>query len=142
MTLAETASGPQSEEALQAHFEATIARNDRIEALADLPLTAIVRRPDGVEAARLLVPPAGDGGHVLDWTIPATAPRGGWSIDLKVDTTAPPLATLRVLVEDFRPERLDVVPGVPAAPLRTDAPLPLALTARWLYGAPGADPVA
>lgn len=116
-----------------------LARDDRFAPLPDLPLTAIISRPDGVELTRMLVPAAGDGGHVLDWTIPATAPRGGWTIDLKVDVEAPALATMRVLVEDFRPERLDLTPEVPAAPLATDAPLAVGLTARWLYGAPGAE---
>ncbi|WP_162784719.1 alpha-2-macroglobulin family protein [Paracoccus suum] len=118
-----------------------LARDSSVAALSDLPMTAILTRPDGVEAQRQLVPFAGDGGYVFDWPIPASAPRGSWRIDLKVDTQsdAPPLATLRVLVEDFRPERIDLTPVLTAAPLPTDRPLDVALTARWLYGAPGAE---
>ncbi|ARJ69297.1 alpha-2-macroglobulin family protein [Paracoccus contaminans] len=116
-----------------------LARDDRVHALDGLPLTAVISRPDGVEALRQLVPAAGDGGHVLDWPIPATAPRGTWRIDLRVEKDGPDLATLRVLVEDFRPERIDLALDLPPAPLPAGAPLTAGLAARWLYGAPGAD---
>ena len=116
-----------------------LARDDKVAALPDMPLTAVILRPDGVEATRFLVPAAGDGGYVLDWTIPDTAPRGSWRIDLKVEADGPALTSLRVLVEDFRPERLDMTLALPPAPLRTDAPLNLAADVRWLYGAPGAE---
>lgn len=114
-----------------------LARDNDARALSGLPLTAVLIRPDGVEQARLMPPEAGAGGHVLDFELPGTAPRGSWRIDLRVEADGPPLATARVLVEDFRPERLDFSLTLPDGPIPADAGvLPVAFDARWLYGAP------
>lgn len=115
-----------------------LARDAGARALPGLPLTAVVFRPDGVEAARVMPPEAGDGGFVLDWTIPGTAPRGSWRIDLRLEEDGPPLASLRFLVEDFRPERIDLALDLPPGPLAATAAVEAGLAARWLYGAPGA----
>ncbi|WP_420029515.1 alpha-2-macroglobulin family protein, partial [Rhodovulum visakhapatnamense] len=116
-----------------------LARDDRAEAIADLPLTAILTRPDGLEHARQLSPGGIAGGHVFDLDIAGTAPRGTWTLDLYADPEAPALASSKILVEDFLPERIDFDLGLPEAPIDPAAPPLLSVEARYLFGAPGAD---
>ena len=116
-----------------------LARDGRAQALDGLPVQARVIRPDGVEHARLTPQPAGAGGHVLDFPIPASAPRGAWRIDLRVEEEGPALASSRLLVEDFRPERIDFDLTLPEGALPAGQPVQAAFNARWLFGAPAAD---
>ncbi|WP_374300499.1 alpha-2-macroglobulin family protein [Paracoccus sp. (in: a-proteobacteria)] len=115
-----------------------LARDGRARALDGLPVQARVIRPDGVEHARLAPRPAGAGGHILDVAIPANAPRGAWRIDLRVEEDGPPLASARMLVEDFRPERIDFDLVLPDGVLPADRPVEAGFDARWLFGAPAA----
>ncbi|MFT4014791.1 MAG: alpha-2-macroglobulin family protein [Paracoccus sp. (in: a-proteobacteria)] len=116
-----------------------LARDGNARALQNLPLTAVILRPDGVEAARLAPAPAQAGGGTLSWTIPGTAPRGTWRLELRAEADGPALATQRLLVEDFLPERIDFTPSLPQGPARAGGTLDLSLSARWLFGAPAAN---
>ncbi|MFD1796364.1 alpha-2-macroglobulin [Paracoccus aurantiacus] len=119
---------------------ATIVTRDGLAAAIDgLPLTATIFRPDGAEYARLMPEAAGDGGYVLNFPIPATAPRGSWRIDLVVETDGPALASANMLVEDFLPERIDFTLDLPDSPLPPTAEITTEISARWLFGAPAAD---
>ncbi len=116
-----------------------LARDSDARAIGDLPVTAILTRPDGVEYARAVSPGGVQGGHVFDLDLAASVPRGTWALGLHTDPDAPPLASTRFLVEDFLPERIDFDLGLPDGPLRpTDRPL-LSLSARYLFGAPAGD---
>ncbi len=116
-----------------------LLRGPKAEALEGIPLTAILRRPDGIEYMRRVS--AGDlaGGHVFALPIGPTAQRGGWRLGIHADTDAPALATARFLVEDFIPERIDFSLSLPEGPLDPGAAPPLTLEARYLFGAPAAD---
>lgn len=115
-----------------------LARDDVAKAVTGLPLTAILKRPDGVEYSRHLSAEGDAGGHVFALPVGSSAPRGSWSLDIKADPDAPPLASRTVLVEDFLPERIDFDLALPDGPIRPgDAP-PLTIEARYLFGAPGA----
>ena len=115
-----------------------LARDGEAAAIEGLPLTAVLKRPDGVEYSRTLVGDAGAGGHVADLALAGSAPRGVWRLELVADRDAAPLAAQTFLVEDFLPERIDVSASLPEAPIRLgDAP-ELSVAANWLFGAPGA----
>ncbi len=116
-----------------------LARDPLVAAITGLPLTAILRRPDGVEYSRALVQDAGAGGYVFDLPIAGSAPRGTWTLDVVADEEAGALASQTFLVEDFLPERIDFDLTLADAPIRLgDAP-DLTIDARYLFGAPGAD---
>ena len=116
-----------------------LARDGTATAIEGLPVTAILTRPDGVEYARMTSTSDTAGGHVFAMPLGQTVPRGSWRIDIKADLDAPALATRKVLVEDFMPERIDVALDLPEGPL-TVANLPmLDVQADYLFGAPGAD---
>ncbi|MDO5705705.1 MAG: alpha-2-macroglobulin family protein [Paracoccus sp. (in: a-proteobacteria)] len=116
-----------------------LTRDGQAAAIDGLPLTAAVVRPDGTEQARLMPAPAGEGGFTLDVPIPATAPRGAWRIDLRVEQDGPALASARMLVEDFLPERIAFDLSLPDTPLPPAGDLRAHIDARWLFGAPAAD---
>jgi len=116
-----------------------LARDGVARGIDGLPVTAILTRPDGVEYARMTSTRDAAGGHVFAMPLGQTVPRGSWRIDIKADLDAPALATTKVLVEDFLPERIDVTLDLPEGPLAVaDLPL-LDVQADYLFGAPGAD---
>lgn len=116
-----------------------LARDSRVQALDGVPLTAILYRPDGVEAARQMPTQTGAGGYVLAFPIADTAPRGTWRIDIRAEADGPALASVRALVEDFMPERIGFSPALPEGPYLAGDDIAIALDARWLFGAPAAE---
>ncbi len=116
-----------------------LARDGRAEALADLPLTVIVRRPDGVEFLRRTAGDEGAGGRTFAFDLPAGAMRGSWSAGIHTDPEAAALATTGFLVEDFLPERIDFDFDPGEAPLEAGGMRDVTITAEWLYGAPAAN---
>ena len=115
-----------------------LARDPKAEAIAGIPLTAVLKRPDGVEYARQLITDAG-GGYVFDLPIASTAPRGQWRLEVLAEADAPTLAATTFLVEDFLPERIDFALTLPDTPLRPGEATDLTVDAKYLFGAPGAD---
>ena len=116
-----------------------LTRDADARAIIGLPLTAVLRRPDGVEYSRQLIEDRGAGGHVFALPIGTSAPRGPWTLEIMADAKGDTLASQTVLVEDFLPERIDFTLSLPDTPLSlTDTPQ-LTLDAAYLFGAPGAD---
>ncbi len=120
-------------------YATALTRNAEAKALADLPVTAILKRPDGVEYSRQLSQNARAGGHVFALPLGGDVPRGAWRVDIHSDVDKPALASQTVLVEDFLPERIDFTLELPEAPLRLTDAQPLTVQADYLFGAPGAD---
>ena len=114
-----------------------LARDGKVRAV-DAPLVTILRRPDGVEHARRVTQGMA-GGHVASFDLGPSAPRGTWRLAVHLDPDAPALATRPLLVEDFVPERIDVVPELSEAPIVPAAPPLLTVQVDYLFGAPGAD---
>ncbi|MCI5097008.1 MAG: alpha-2-macroglobulin family protein [Rhodobacteraceae bacterium] len=115
-----------------------LARDAEAKAIDGLPLTAILTRPDGVEYARHLSTNGKAGGHVFALGVGGTAPRGTWRIDIKSDPEGPALASQKLLVEDFLPERIDFDQTLTQTALKPGQRVGLSLNARYLFGAPGA----
>jgi len=118
-------------------YATALARDSGAAAIEGLPLTVVVKRPDGVEHARQVVNDWG-GGYVISQPILASAPRGVWRMEVLADADAAPLASSTFLVEDFLPERIDFDVALPEG-LRLGEVADAAVTARYLFGAPGAD---
>ena len=118
-------------------FATALARDSGAAAIEGLPLTVVVKRPDGVEHARQVVNDWG-GGYVISQPILASAPRGVWRMEVLADADAPPLTATTFLVEDFLPERIDFDVDLPEG-LRPGEVAEMGVTARYLFGAPGAD---
>ncbi len=116
-----------------------LARDSEMKAIEALPLTAVLKRPDGVEYSRAVVADGGAGGHVFALPVADSAPRGQWKIEMFADVDAPALASKTILVEDFLPERIDFTLTLSDAPIRLGDIPDLSVNARYLFGAPAAD---
>ncbi|WP_319782804.1 alpha-2-macroglobulin family protein [Oceanisphaera sp. IT1-181] len=120
-------------------YATALSRDANAAAIAGLPLTAIVKRPDGVEYSRVVAADAGAGGHVFVLPIAGSAPRGVWRLEVKADLDAPALTAKTFLVEDFLPERIDFSLNLPDSPIRLGDTPALTLDAKYLFGALGSD---
>ncbi|WP_224816703.1 alpha-2-macroglobulin family protein [Hasllibacter sp. MH4015] len=116
-----------------------LARDPGALAIADLPLTAILTRADGVEYTRQVLSDVGAGGYVLSLELGQDVPRGTWRLAIHADPNAAPLAQSRLLVEDFLPERLDLVIDLPSDTFAEGASPITDFHARYLFGAPASD---
>lgn len=117
-----------------------LARDGSAEAIAGLGLTAILTRPDGVEYSRITLDDQGAGGRVFAMPLSGSVPRGTWRIAIHADVDAAALASTKLLVEDFLPERIDVALSLPDGPIKLgQTPPQLGVQADYLFGAPGAD---
>ncbi|MGB0798559.1 MAG: MG2 domain-containing protein, partial [Planktomarina sp.] len=110
-----------------------LLRDTNARALHNVPLTAVLMRPDGVEYSRVLSANGQAGGHVFDLPVQATAPRGTWRISVFADVNSPALARTSVLVEDFVPERIDFEMTLPEM-IELGGNARLGIAAKYLFG--------
>ncbi len=116
-----------------------LARDANMTGIEGLPLTVRLLRPDGVEYSRLLAADTGGGGRAVSFPIDGGAPRGTWRIEAFSEDEFAPLASEPFLVEDFLPERIDFTLKTAEGPQRLSDETEIAIAARYLFGAPGAD---
>jgi uncharacterized protein YfaS (alpha-2-macroglobulin family) len=118
---------------------AALARDDAADAVENLPLTFIFSRPDGVEDRRIVSDAASLGGRAVDLALSPTAMRGTWTMRVYTDPKKEPVAEKMFLVEDFVPDRIEFDMKSAGITLVPGENLPVDVTGRFLYGAPGAD---
>ena len=118
------------------HITATV-RDLEAKGRDDLTLTGIVKRPDGKEHARVRLSTPAAGGLAWSVPLPEAAMRGAWTFALHTDPGRPALASAKVRVADFEPERLDFTLSGPTA-LDPSTPSAILVDARYLFGAPAA----
>ncbi len=119
------------------HLAALLRNSSGVAASA--PLTLVVKRPDGVEFKRVALPDQGLGGRTLDLTLPKGAASGGWTVQAFADPKSPAIGETHFLVEDYVPERMDMVLTPKTAAVRAGETAHIAAKVRYLYGAPGAN---
>ena len=120
-------------------FLTALLRDSHAMAVADLPLTMEVERPDGVVATREVLQDAGAGGYFAAVPVLAESLRGAWRIRLHADPEADPLASVTFLVEDFEPERLAFEISAPTGTVAAGESTPVTVAAKYLYGATAPD---
>lgn len=113
-----------------------LARDSKAVALADVPLTLVIRRPDGNEYLRRLLADEGAGGRAFLFDLPTAAMRGAWRASVYADPKADALRTVSFKVEDFQPERLDFTLTTKAKSIADGGSVEASVKADWLYGAP------
>lgn len=112
-----------------------LLRDERANAVTDMPLTLEVERPDGVVASHQVLSDSGAGGYFTALPMVEEAMRGSWTIRLYADPEAPALTSVNFLVEDFEPERLAFEISAPDAPIEAGAITEIDIAAKYLYGA-------
>ncbi len=120
-------------------FATVLTRDAQGRAINELPLVAVLKRPDGAEYSRTLTANPVAGGHVFALPIGSEVPRGAWRLDVIADPAQGPLASQTVLVEDFLPDRIEFDMALSDAPVRLGDTPPLEISARYLFGAPAGD---
>ena len=105
-------------------------------ALANMPVTLIVKRPDGTEFTRFTHALQASGALYQPIDLPKSSRRGRWSVNAHIDPKAAPVGRVEFSVEDFVPEKLKVelTPDQPI--LRPGQVNSFAVSADFLYGAP------
>lgn len=116
----------------------TLLRDQTGIAVSGLPLTLIVKRPDGVEYRRAVVADQGLGGRAFAIPLIGGAASGTWRVSAHADPKRPPLGEATFLVEDYVPERLEIELSSGSPVLAAQEPAAIDMSARYLYGAPGA----
>ena len=117
-------------------FLAALLRDARSEAKTGLPLTLVVKRPDGVEYKRLVVADQGLGGRAVAVPLLSDAAPGKWAIDAYADPKGASIGHAEFLLEDYVPERLDFTVKTARTAATPGEPIDVSLDARFLYGAP------
>lgn len=118
---------------------AALLRDLNARATGDTPLVLRLIRPDGVEAQRFTLRPAGAGGYSVSVPLAKSAPTGSWRVLAHVDPKGPPVGGAGFKVEDFVPERLEMTLSAAPRMLAPDKPVKIGVVGRFLYGAPAAD---
>jgi len=116
----------------------TMLRDDGATALKDMPVTLIVKRPDGSEFTRYTLALQSSGALHQAIDLPKSSRRGMWSVAAHIDPKAPPVGQVEFSVQDFIPEKLKVELSSDSPVLRTGKPNGFAVAADFLYGAPAA----
>ncbi len=108
-------------------------------ALGGLPLTLVVKRPDGVEYKRSQIEDQGLGGRAWSVALLSGAATGTWRVEAFADPKSPAIGSTTFLVEDYIPERLDFTLKALDAAARSSESVRIETEARYLYGAPGVN---
>ncbi|MBC7667728.1 MAG: alpha-2-macroglobulin family protein [Gemmatimonadaceae bacterium] len=99
----------------------------------------LVKRPSGVEFRRYAFSRADAGAVLADIALPRSAPRGRWTAVLMMEGVEAQAGSLSFSVEDFAPQRLAVTAtGQESVPIAGGQARQIDVSARFLYGAPGA----
>jgi uncharacterized protein YfaS (alpha-2-macroglobulin family) len=104
----------------------------------DLPARLRIRRPNGQVFFETVPDRAPGAAFVAPVALSASAPVGAWSVEVLADPGALPIGSASFRVEAFVPERLELTAGPVSGPLVPGEVLNVPVTARFLYGAPGA----
>jgi uncharacterized protein YfaS (alpha-2-macroglobulin family) len=117
-----------------------LLRDDRGLAVAGMPLTLRLLRPDGGVADQQVVQPEGAGGYQLALPVSSSARTGSWLLQAYLDRDAAPVGSAKFLVEAIMPPRIEVdATSLPETPLSLDSRAEFGIEARYLFGAPAAD---
>lgn len=117
-----------------------LLRDEAGKAMAGLPLTLKLIRPDGSESETIALKDAGIGSYQRDIPVSATARTGVWTVNAYLDPAGKPIASASYLVEEVVPARIEAkltadqpayLPGAETVPN-------LDLSVKYLYGALGA----
>jgi uncharacterized protein YfaS (alpha-2-macroglobulin family) len=112
---------------------------DREAAATNRKGTLVITRPSGTEFKRIAFDKSSGGYVAQDIALPRTAPRGRWAAKVLIEGVDQPAGQMAFSVEDFAPQRLAVDADAQAnRPIGAGETRAINLTARFLYGAPGA----
>lgn len=111
---------------------------DSAGAPVDVPTRVTVRRPNGQVFLETAPERLADAALHAPIRLSPSAPTGIWVVELRADSALPPIGRAEFRVDAFVPDRLAVEIDATTDPLVAGQPRELPVTARFLFGAPGA----
>jgi alpha-2-macroglobulin len=117
-------------------FATALLRDAKGVAKPGLPLTLVVKRPDGVEYKRATLADQGLGGRAFAIPLLPGSAAGKWTVEAYADQKGDSIGEIEFLLEDYIPERLDFTLRSAKPYIDPGEPIELSLDARFLYGAP------
>ncbi|MGH6981711.1 MAG: alpha-2-macroglobulin family protein, partial [Stellaceae bacterium] len=115
-----------------------LLRDRLANAMPNVPVTLIVKRPDGAVYRRVTLKDSGQGAVHEALTLTATASHGHWSVGAYLDPKGDAIGHAEFDVQDFIPQQLKVTLSNAPQFLKPGEPVHLDVSARFLYGAPAA----
>ena len=108
-----------------------LVRDNNAEAIASLPVTARLMRPDGVEVNRRQI--SGDrlGAYELTYDLARNSRIGSWRVEFRLDPKAPPIGSAEFRVEDFVPPQLKVALSAGDGPIVPGEAFPIEVEASY-----------
>ncbi len=116
-----------------------LLRDDKVRAVAAMPLLFSVRRPDGSELFKLRGVGDALGAYALDINIPGGARSGMWSVAAYADPDGEAIGATNFQVEDFVPQRIELLAKAATPLLATGAPFEAVADAKYYYGPAASD---
>ncbi len=116
-----------------------LARDADGRAIEPLPLTAVLKRPDGRTVSQRVWKSSGEqpGYYRQPLVIPTDAQTGAWTLELRADPAAKrPDAVMRFKIEEFLPERMKLALKSDERVLTEGAPFDIGVQGDYLFGAP------
>ncbi|MBI4725435.1 MAG: alpha-2-macroglobulin family protein, partial [Rhodomicrobium sp.] len=120
-------------------YVTALLRDAAANAVPAVPLILKLFRPDGVEDRRQTLADQGNGGRSWQIALPGTAMTGSWRLAAFADPKGSALYERTFLVEDYVPQRLEMKLAASQPMISAAAPGVIALTSRYLYGAPASN---
>ncbi|HEY6861649.1 MAG TPA: alpha-2-macroglobulin [Pseudolabrys sp.] len=111
-----------------------LLRDARGSAAANVPLTLVIARPDGVEYRRAIVADQGLGGYSMSVPIVASASTGTWRVVAYIDPKRPPVGETTFMVEDYVPDRIEFNLTSAVKRISRATPAQLSVDGHFLYG--------
>ena len=105
---------------------------------ADIPARVTVKRPNGQIFLQATPKRLAEASLHLPVTLSSGAPAGTWTIDIQADPAGSAIGHAEFRVDAFVPDRMAVDLGKFPAEVRPGVAEEFPITARFLYGAPGA----
>lgn len=116
----------------------TLLRDRAGQAIPDAHPVLVLYRPDMMKERRIPLTGAAEGGYATTLPLSASAPTGLWRADILLDPSLPAIGSIRFSVQDFVPPSIEASFKPPASAIAGQT-VEIDASARFLYGAPGAD---
>lgn len=116
-----------------------LMRDAEANAVANLPLSLVITRPDGVEALKERITGDALGSYAFNYQLSPAARTGQWRANLYADDDKTSVGSAFFQVDDFVPERLTAKLETVEEELKAGAPLEVHVQADFLYGAPAGN---
>ncbi len=105
--------------------------------VAEMPLNARIKRPDGREVSRFSWRPEVPGYYRRTFSLPDDSPTGKWSLELRTDPADKSPSHAHVFrVEEFLPERMKLTLETNQKVIAPGEDFVVQVTGEYLYGAP------